>query len=329
MPQASLTQNEFFAKYEPLIQDSNAKRKLQFLTKKSSIDKRHCVDPNIVELTSLPLYDKLAKYHKNAVELASKAILNNPAFDVYKNTLTDVITVSCTGMQAPGVEIDLISKLGLNTSISRYNINFMGCYASITGLRMAQEICKQPNRTVLLVSVELCTLHFQAAYSDDYLLSNSLFADGSASAIISSNAQGAHFKLADFESRLVPDSKQDMSWKISETGFLMTLSASVPQQLQKSLANESLFNLDPLTVNWAIHPGGKQIVSGLQSLLKLDFEQVKHSFNILKNYGNMSSATILFVLQEIIKNPRLKHNKTVACAFGPGLTLESMLLEYV
>lgn len=329
VPQASLTQDEFYTKYASIIKDDKAKRKLRFLTTKSNIDKRHCVDENIIELTSLPLIDKLNKYHKHALELARKAILNNPAFPKYKHTITDIITISCTGMQAPGLEIDLIQQLGLNNGVRRYNINFMGCYASITGLRMAQDICKQPNRTVLLVSVELCTLHFQAAYSDDYLLSNSLFADGSASAIISSNPQGAHFKLDEFESRLLPDSKKDMSWKISGTGFLMTLSASVPQQLQKSLANKSLFNLDPLSVNWAIHPGGKQIVSGLQHLLKLDNEQVRHSYHILKNYGNMSSATILFVLQNMIDSPRLQNKKTIACAFGPGLTLESMLLEYV
>jgi predicted naringenin-chalcone synthase len=329
VPNNSLTQDEFYAKYETLIDDDKTRRKLNFLVNRSAISKRHCVDTNLFELTKLSIYEKLNKYHNHAVNLAKQAILANSAFEASKQKITDIITISCTGMQAPGVEIDLINELGLNSSIRRYNINFMGCYAAITGLRLAHEICSKPNRTVLLVSVELCTLHFQAASSDDYLLSNSLFADGSASVIISSDKSDAKLQLVDFESRIIPKTKNDMSWKISDTGFLMTLSAAVPSQIQNSLALKSLFNKIPSEVNWAIHPGGKQIVSGIQKLLSLDKEQVEHSFKILKTYGNMSSATILFVLKEMLSNPQNKYKEIVGCAFGPGLTLESMLLEYV
>jgi predicted naringenin-chalcone synthase len=316
VPNNSLTQDEFYAKYETLIDDDKTRRKLNFLVNRSAISKRHCVDTNLFELTKLSIYEKLNKYHNHAVNLAKQAILANSAFEASKQKITDIITISCTGMQAPGVEIDLINELGLNSSIRRYNINFMGCYAAITGLRLAHEICSKPNRTVLLVSVELCTLHFQAASSDDYLLSNSDKSD-------------AKLQLVDFESRIIPKTKNDMSWKISDTGFLMTLSAAVPSQIQNSLALKSLFNKIPSEVNWAIHPGGKQIVSGIQKLLSLDKEQVEHSFKILKTYGNMSSATILFVLKEMLSNPQNKYKEIVGCAFGPGLTLESMLLEYV
>lgn len=329
VPENSLTQDEFYTKYEALIEDNLAKRKLKFLLNRSAITKRHCVDPNLFELTELNIYDKLAKYHSHAVSLATQAIFENPSFESSKESLTDIITISCTGMQAPGIEIDLINTLGLSPQIRRYNINFMGCYASITGLRLAQEICSKPNRKVLLVSVELCTLHFQSNSSDDYLLSNSLFADGSASVIISSEKENSKLQLLDFESRIIPETKNDMSWKISDTGFLMTLSASVPNQIQASLQQKRLFNKNSAEVNWAIHPGGKQIVQGIQQLLNLTNMQVEHSYNVLGNYGNMSSATIIFVLEQMLSQPKNNFDEIIACAFGPGLTLESMLLKYV
>ena len=205
----------------------------------------------------------------------------------------------------------------------------MGCYASLTALRMARDICVTPNQAVLIVSVELCTLHFQNKFIDDYLLSNSIFADGAASIIVTSEQHNAKYQLLDFESRLLPASKEEMSWKISPSGFVMTLSGKVPKTISKSLTEKDLFDLEPNSVGWAIHPGGKQIIDGIKATLDLDESEVTASRKVLSQNGNMSSATILFVLKEMLKNRVTSKEKFVACGFGPGLTLESALMKYV
>ena len=329
VPKNSLTQEEFAKIYSSMTEDADTQRKIKFLTARSAIKKRHCVEPDIKKLIALSLEEKLATYHSNALELAEEAVQTNPAFQKHQENITDIIFVSCTGMQAPGVEIDLIQKLNLSPSIRRYNVNFMGCYAALTGLRMAKDITTTPGRTVLLVSVELCTLHFQHQFADDYLLSNSLFADGAASVIITSEKHHATYQLHDFESRLLPASKDEMSWKISPSGFLMTLSGTVPKTINKSLTQKQLFDRDPQKVGWAIHPGGKQIVDGIKSTLNIDESEVTASRTVLAEQGNMSSATILFVLKEMLKNRPSSKQEFIACAFGPGLTLESALLSYV
>ena len=329
VPKHSLTQSEFAEIYSSMTEDSDIQRKIKFLTARSAIEKRHCVEPDIKKLIGLSLEEKLATYHTNALELAEEAVTSNPAYDEHRENITDIIFISCTGMQAPGVEIDLIQKLGLSANIRRYNVNFMGCYAALTGLRIAKDICATAGRTVLMISVELCTLHFQHQFIDDYLLSNSIFADGAASVIITSEKHNAKYKLEDFESRLLPASKDEMSWKISPSGFLMTLSGEVPKTISKSLVNQKLFGKDPQKTGWAIHPGGKQIVDGIKSTLDLAEAEVSASRKVLLHHGNMSSATILFVLKEMLQNRPSAKDEFIACAFGPGLTLESALLAYV
>ena len=329
VPKHAITQEEFSGIYSSMTEDADVQRKIKFLTARSTINKRNCVDPDIKKLVAMSLEEKLATYHSSALELAIEAIKTNPAFDNNKDQITDIIFISCTGMQAPGVEIDLINHFHLPTNIRRYNVNFMGCYAALTGLRMAKDICTTPNRTVLMVSVELCTLHFQNKFIDDYLLSNSIFADGAASVIVSSNNRGARLKLEDFESRLIPNSKNEMSWKISPDGFQMTLSSDVPKSIKTSLDETSLFGKAPSSTGWAIHPGGKQIVDSIKSTLHLDESEVSASRKVLLENGNMSSATILFVLKEMLANRPSNKPEFIACAFGPGLTLEAALISYV
>lgn len=328
-PKQSLTQEAFALIYASMTEDTDIQRKIKFITARSAINKRHCVEPNIKKLLSYSLQEKLALYHEYALDLGKKAVENNPSYEQHREKITDIIFVSCTGMQAPGVEIDLIQSLGLPLGIRRYNVTFMGCYAALTALRIAKDICTSPNRVVLLVSVELCTLHFQHQFIDDYLLSNSLFADGAASAIVTSESNNAAYQLLDFESRLLPASKNEMSWKIAPSGFLMTLSGEVPKTICKSLKDKNLFNRPPQQVGWAIHPGGKQIIDGIKATTGIPEIEVAASRKILLENGNMSSATILFVLAEILKNKPSNKKEIIACAFGPGLTLESALLSHV
>lgn len=329
VPKYAMTQEEFCDLYSSLSADVDIQRKIKFITAKSAINKRHCVNPDLKSLEGLSLNKKLELYHKHATSLAVEAITNNHSFAPNKDKITDVIFISCTGMQAPGVEIDVINQLNLPTNVRRYNINFMGCYASLTGLRLASEICNTPNRTVLMVSVELCTLHFQNKFIDDYLLSNSIFADGAASVILCSEPEEARLKILDFESRLIPNSKETMSWKISPEGFLMTLSSAVPSTIKKSLEQRYLFDIDPKSIGWAIHPGGKQIIDGIKSTLNLDEKDLVASRKVLLEYGNMSSTTILFVLKEMLDQNSVGAKEFIACAFGPGLTLEAARFSHV
>lgn len=328
-PAHSLTQEAFAKSYASMTDDTAVQRKIKFIAARSAINKRHCIEPDIQKLLTYTLQEKLALYHTHALALAKKAVENNPSYAQHSKKITDIIFVSCTGMQAPGVEIDLIQSLGLSLGVRRYNVTFMGCYATLTALRIAKDICTSPNRVVLLISVELCTLHFQHQFVDDYLLSNSLFADGAASAIITSEPYNAIYELLDFESRLLPTSKNEMSWKIAPSSFMMTLSGEVPKTICQSLTDKPLFDKQPQTVSWAIHPGGKQIIDGIKNTTGIPESEVSASRKVLLENGNMSSATILFVLAEIIKNKPSGKKEIVACAFGPGLTLESALLSRV
>ena len=144
VPKHAITQEEFSGIYSSMTEDADVQRKIKFLTARSAINKRNCVDPDIKKLVAMSLEEKLATYHSSALELAIEAIKTNPAFDNNKDQITDIIFISCTGMQAPGVEIDLINHFQLPTNIKRYNVNFMGCYAALTGLRMAKDICTTP-----------------------------------------------------------------------------------------------------------------------------------------------------------------------------------------
>lgn len=329
VPKHSLSQEEFTNYYSSLSEDESVKRKIRILGAKSGIVKRHCVEPRLSKLLKLNIAEKMSLYQNSARELAKEAVGKLDEVQNNAELITDIIIVSCTGMQAPGLEFDLISEFKLNTTIRRYNINFMGCYAAITAIRLADEICKSPNRKVLILSIELCTLHFRQDFHSDYLMSNSLFADGAAALIVSSSADKG-LEILDFESRVIPESKTEMSWKISPDGFLMTLSNEIPHFIKSLFAHESLFNKNLSDLNWVIHPGGRQILDAIQDELQLDIEQLESSRHILKNFGNMSSTTVLFILQNQLLNQNKRLNKeTVVCAFGPGLTFESMLVNEI
>lgn len=252
--------------------------------------------------------------------------------------ITHLITISCTGFYAPGPDFDIIRHLKLDPSLERYHLGFMGCYAAISGLKFAEAICRaDPAATVLVVAVELCTLHFQGGTETDDLISTSLFADGSAGALVSAREpeKPGALRLDSFESKLLDKGSDEMAWKLGDTGFKMVLSTYVPELLAVSL--DTL--LDPLCelhgVNrreidwWAIHPGGRLILDRLQNQLELSEEDLSCSRKVLSEHGNMSSPTILHVLSEIMRMPRKtgRKNRVLAMAFGPGLTIESALME--
>jgi predicted naringenin-chalcone synthase len=230
----------------------------------------------------------------------------------------------------------LVDALGLSPNIQRHTVNFMGCYAAFHGLRLADMICKTDTHArVLMVSVELCSLHFTGKNNDDNLLSTYLFSDGAAACIITNKipANGRFLRLDDFESVLLSEGKNDMAWQVGNHGFEMVLSSQVPQHVENNiaLAVDKLLYKNELSraqmAHYAIHPGGKSILKGFGRALQIEDEVLAESYKVLFEHGNMSSATIMFVLKEILENNQKSPGHIYAAAFGPGLTIESGLFS--
>lgn len=252
--------------------------------------------------------------------------------------ITHLVTVSCTGFDAPGVDCALIEGLGLSPDVARTNIGFMGCHAALNALRLASSIVRADDASVVLVCcVELCSLHFQHdATAEGQAVANALFADGAGAAVIAgadaepSTGGAPPIRILASPSRIFPDSSAAMSWTIGDHGFEMTLSARVPELLERHvpdwvdglLAEHALSRTD--VGGWAIHPGGPRIVAALRGALGLEHERCTHSTSVLASHGNMSSPTILFILDRLAQAdvPR----PWLALAFGPGLAGEAALL---
>ena len=283
---------------------------------------------------------RLLLYQEKAIQIALKAtqqcLAGYPEGIV--NDITHLVTVSCTGMYAPGIDIDLVEQLGLARTTERICINFMGCYGAINGLKTADYICRaNPNAKVLVVSVELCTLHFQKHNTLDNWVANSLFADGAAAALIENSANKAGDKpgleLSSFYSEFMPESRNEMGWFVGNTGFEMKLTSKVSKQIKKHIkgVTERMLQKVGLTTadvgTYAIHPGGKKILEAVEEALELPEETNAFAYEVLRQYGNMSSATILFVLQKIMNAGKLTNPNLISFAFGPGLTVEGMVLK--
>lgn len=337
---------EFMAKALEL--DETEKRKLWALYRTTQIAQRYSVladygkdsvaeyefYPQSTNLEPFPtVSQRMEAYRAYALPLCLKAVEN-----LNLTGVTHLITVSCTGMYAPGLDIDLIEQLSLDTTIHRTAINFMGCYGAFNGLKVANDIClAHPTAKVLLVTVELCTLHFQKKKDIDFLLSNALFADGAAAVIIENTTSKSPkaFRMASFFCDLYQDGKSDMAWTIADFGFEMPLTSYIPKLVKKGIKSlvERLLNQSNHALNeidyFAVHPGGKAILEAIETALDITVFDNRYAYKILQEYGNMSSCTVLFVLDAIMKDIKGTdtHKKILSCAFGPGLTLESMLLE--
>lgn len=294
--------------------------------------------PNTAQESFPSTSQRMAIYKENALNLAMVSIqncLNSIDFDPRK--ITHLITVSCTGMYAPGIDIEIVQKLNLSPSVKRTAINFMGCYGAFNGLKVANAFCQtEPSSNVLLVCVELCTIHFQNAFNIESIVSNAIFADGAATALIQGEiASQKRLALESFYCDLVPQTSQDMAWTITNYGFDIILSAYVPEAIQSGIFMfaEKLLRQLNYSFNdidfYAIHPGGIKILQACEKALKITADDNQYSYDVLRNYGNMSSVTVLFVLKKIWDKlgtqDEAKH--IFSCAFGPGLTLESMILK--
>lgn len=244
--------------------------------------------------------------------------------------ITHVVTVSCTGFFAPGPDFRIARDLGLRSGVQRFHLGFMGCYASIPALRLAKQLVDaDPGAVVLVVSVELCTLHVRSSSDPDQIVAASIFADGAAAAVVAGRPEGrGGCSLDAFETVITPVGEADMAWTIGDEGFTMVLSSYVPKIIDTHIESA----LEPLLEggaaeieHWAIHPGGRSILDRVESTLGLSESQLVPSRDTLREYGNMSSATVLFVLRHIL-GTAAPGERICAMAFGPGLTVESALL---
>jgi predicted naringenin-chalcone synthase len=256
----------------------------------------------------------------------------------WRSRVTHLITASCTGFTAPGFDIALVRSLGISPRVHRTHVGFMGCYAGFSTLKLANTICLAfPNALVLVVHVELCSLHVHFEPDADTLIANSLFADGASAALVGTSAHasisdGFPLEIKGAGAFVLPNGEEDMTWSIGDTGFRMTLSPRVPFLLHKHLPDafatflkEQNADSDQVA-HWAIHPGGPAILEKAIKALALQPSDVAIPRDILRTCGNMSSATIWFIFDRVRREP--KAGLVYACGFGPGLTLESALLEH-
>jgi predicted naringenin-chalcone synthase len=329
---------------------SDDERKLRALHRMSGIETRYSVLTDYSRTDNFEFYpnsneafpstkQRLALFQKHAVHIsvsASEKCLSKIT-GLKRSEITHLVVVSCTGMYAPGLDIDLVKALGLKSTIERTCINFMGCYAAFNALKLANSFCDQhQDSKVLVVCTELCSIHFQKENTDDNLLANSLFADGSAALLVEAQPRkGLNLKPISFFCDIATEGEHDMAWTVGDLGFEMRLSSYVPEVIQSGIKKLTASLLQKILQKisdihyFAIHPGGKKILEAIETELGLTKTQNQFAYEVLKNFGNMSSPTVLFVVNEVHKNLNTEDagKKILSFAFGPGLTLESMVLE--
>jgi predicted naringenin-chalcone synthase len=241
--------------------------------------------------------------------------------------ITHVLVTCCTGFYAPGLDFEIVDHLGLPASVERTMVGFMGCYAAINALKLARHIVRSdPKAGVLMVNLELCTLHFQETQDLEQVLSYLVFADGAAASLITACEQG--FALDSFKAVMVPGTRGLITWKIRERGFDMLLSGQVPAELHRALhEGELMAERDDIDL-WAVHPGGRSVLDAVEKGLELPADALAASREVLSSFGNMSSATVMFVLQRMMQQAR-PGQRGCAMSFGPGLTAERMRFHVV
>lgn len=348
VPENKFDQSVISGFMERLANDEEQRRKIKTVFRASGIKTRHSVltdygkesdfnfFPNTEKLEPFPgTAQRMRAYQQHALSLSVQAVQNawqkNP---IEPLAITHLITVSCTGMYAPGLDIDLVKALSLKSSVQRTCINFMGCFAAISALKTAHAICgADKGAKVLIVCTELCSLHFQKDFTDDNILANALFADGAAALIVQGKPDGAVLLVENFYSDIAHQGADAMAWRIGDFGFEMRLSTYVPEILGKGISAlvEGLTTKHREQIDhFAIHPGGKKILDVVGDALSISKEKLDTAYATLGEYGNMSSPTIIFVLKRLLEAGKVRAGESImGMAFGPGLTMESVLLKAV
>jgi len=342
---------EFYSKAVITSQPERFKQKLSFLNRKTKIGTRYSCIPDFKGIKQelftdsnykQPVEKRMEIYREKIIPLASEAI-NKILTDseVQAKDITHLITVSCTGLFAPGLEFLIAEKYGIQ-NIEKTGINFLGCYAAIKALKHAHYIAQtNPEACILIVSAELCSLHFHPSDLDEDIISNLLFADGAAAVLMCGDKSKLTenkkiLQIDNIGSAFIPDTADLMKWELSSSAFKMHLSGEVVDAIKENMyevINTFLGNDQLQTHYWAIHPGGVKIVEAVQQSLNLTEDNVADSLAVLNQYGNMSSPTVLFVLKSIFDkiktSEEIESKRIFACAFGPGLNVELLNLKSI
>jgi alpha-pyrone synthase len=325
--------HERFIKYCPdLLPDRRSKSLFRRMAARAQIDHRYSVLPHAVadRLDEDNFYGgqefpntqrRMDCYERHAFPLAQRAL---DQLDIAGTT--HLIITTCTGFYAPGIDHQIVHHYGLSPDVERTVVGFMGCYAALNALKLARHIVRsESDARVLVLNLELCTLHLKPSGTLEEMLSFLIFSDGCAASQVSSQPTG--MELQSFSATVIPETEDLITWRIGGMGFDMHLSGQVPLTIAASLPSRIDSMLDGCTRNdiahWAIHPGGRTVLDAVRDGAQLEEHQLAVSREVLRRFGNMSSATIMFVLQEIMNNSP-QPGAGCAMAFGPGLTVETM-----
>jgi alpha-pyrone synthase len=323
-----------FLEYAPsMLADDRERRMFARLAEKAQIQQRYSIfkpSPDPTHLDDDNFYvrgrfpstaARMALFDQHALPLALPACREAIA-GLRPPDVTHLVVTSCTGLSAPGLDLQLQQALGLRSSLERTVIGFMGCYAAINGLKAAWHIVRSvPTAKVLLVNLEICTLHLHEQVDLEGLLGFMQFADGCAASLISAQPQG--LELQRFHCDVLPAAAELITWRVGDRGFDMVLAPALPKVLSENIAGLLKWVDAPISL-WAVHPGGRAILDAVEGALNLPQDALKTSRAVLRDFGNMSSATVMFVLKEMLLG---KPGTGLAMAFGPGLTLESMIFR--
>lgn len=339
VPNFCFSQEEITEFYVNYLTESGSRRKrsIPAIMNYSGVRTRHSVANADFFGTRKTTKERNDRYMDESVPLGEQVIREGLAqTDIVANDIDHFVVVSCTGFNVPGLDLLLAQRLRMCPSLNRTQIFGMGCYAAFPGIKRAiDSVNNKPNQLALVLCLELCTLHLPFDDAAESVVSTSLFGDGAAMMVIGNHPQLSGPNLIDSETYCDYQTLDHMTFTVTDYGFRMYLSTYVPDVLAAKvrdfvaplLARHQLQRDD--VKFWAIHPGSKRIIEYIQEQLMLSDEQVRCSFDILRDYGNMSSATILFVLNNIIQSGEpCPGDYGVMMAFGPGLTMEAILLRW-
>jgi predicted naringenin-chalcone synthase len=367
LPPFWITQEAMAAFSQPFCcEDENQAELLQLIFAHSGVRRRYsmllngnCAEGPVPQ-SMYPVIDcgrgpstgvRMHEYEKNAPPLAVAASKNAlAAAGLVPGDITHLVSVSCTGFMAPGIDMALIEGLGLKPTVERTHVGFMGCHGAFNGLKVARGcLGAEPDAIVLVCAVELCTLHFFTGWDAEKIVANALFADGAAAVVCRGDGVGSlrdatsghgvtglhegdrttGWRLAAVGTIRIPDSAAAMTWRIGDFGFDMGLSRKIPELIGQHLRGyvESWLDRQGLRLSdvgsWAVHPGGPKVLDAVEMALSLRNQGLEHSRAILSEHGNMSSPTVLFILDRMQREnaPR----PCVALGFGPGMAVEAAL----
>lgn len=335
---------------ELVCSDARQDRMLRTLFRRTGVERRHSV---LLESAATPWQsfyrpprgdayrgpstaERMESYEQHAVDLGGVAARQAlAAGNVSPDEVSHLLTVSCTGFVAPGLDAGLISTLGLDPEVTRAHLGFMGCHGLFNALAMAGPISQSdPQARILVCAVELCSLHYSYLWDSEKLVANALFADGAAALVVGGPGPPGStpaMRVVAQGSALLPDSAEAMTWRVGNHGFEMTLSSALPTLVRDSAARWvvgwlATHGLHPNDIGtWAIHPGGPRILAAFGEALDLDAASIALSRKVLERHGNMSSATIGFILAAT--HEQGSAGPGVAIGLGPGLAVEAMLFD--